>query len=282
MKTTKTGLVLEGGAMRGLFSAGVMDVLMERGFKPDGVIGVSAGACFGCNYVSNQPGRAIRYNKLMAHDSRFCGLKSLLTSGDIYNAEFAYHTMPNEIDIFDNEAYMRSDMDFYVVCTDVEKGEPVYKKCDFSGDRLFDWIRASASMPVVSRVVDLDGYKLLDGGISDSIPLEYFESIGYGRNIVVLTQPKGYRKHPSKILPLIRLALRKYPKVAELMARRHEMYNAQIDYVEKAEAEGRCIVIRPESPLPIGHISHSPSDMQLVYSLGRDAASVLSERQSNG
>lgn len=268
--------------MRGLFSAGVMDVLMERGFKPDGVIGVSAGACFGCNYVSNQPGRAIRYNKLMAHDSRFCGLKSLLTSGDIYNAEFAYHTMPNEIDIFDNEAYMRSDMDFYVVCTDVEKGEPVYKKCDFSGDRLFDWIRASASMPVVSRVVDLDGYKLLDGGIADSIPLEYFESIGYGRNIVVLTQPKGYRKHPSKIPPLIRLALRKYPKVAELMARRHEMYNAQIDYVEKAEAEGRCIVIRPESPLPIGHISHSPSDMQLVYSLGRDAASVLSERQSNG
>ena len=261
--------------MRGLFSAGATDVLMERGFAPDGVVGVSAGACFGCNYVSRQPGRALRYNKLMARDSRFCGLKSLLTTGDIYNAEFAYHTLPNEIDRFDNEAFLGSKTAFYVVCTDVEKGRAVYRKCDFGGDRLYEWIRASASMPVVSNVVEVDGYRLLDGGISDSIPLEFFEKAGYDRNIVILTQPRGYRKAPSRFLPIIKLALRRYPRVGELMARRHEMYNAQVAYVEQAEAEGRCIVIRPEAPLPIGHISHSPEAMQAVYDLGRLAAQKI-------
>lgn len=266
------GLVLEGGAMRGLFSAGVMDVMMEHDIVPDGIIGVSAGACFGCNYVSGQHGRALRYNQLMARDSRFCGLKSLITSGDVYNAEFAYHTLPNEIDIFDNERFMASPIDFHVVCTDVEEGKAVYRKCEFSGDRLFDWIRASASMPVVSNIVEIDGFKLLDGGISDSIPLQYFESIGYDKNIVVLTQPRDYRKQKSKFLPIIRIALRKYPKVAELMAHRHEMYNAELEFVRQAEAEGRCIVISPDSPLPIGHISHSPEDMQRVYDLGREAA----------
>ena len=270
-----TGLVLEGGAMRGLFSAGVMDVLMERGFKPDGVIGVSAGACFGCNFVSGQHSRSIRYNKLMAHESKFCGIKSLLLTGDIYNAEFAYHTLPNEIDKFDNEAFMASPIDFHIVVTDVEAGKAIYKKCDFSGDRLYDWIRASASMPVVSKVVELDGYKLLDGGIADSIPLEYFESIGYDRNLVVLTQPKGYRKKPSRFMPFIKWSLRKYPKVVELMARRHEMYNAEIDYIEKAEAEGRCLVVRPDGPLPIGHISHDSDEMQRVYELGRQAGEKL-------
>ena len=274
--------------MRGLFSAGAMDVLMERGFLPQGVIGVSAGACFGCNFVSGQKGRSLRYNKQLAHDSRHCGLKSLLTTGDIYNARFAYHTVPNEIDIFDNESFLSSGIDFHVVCTDVVSGKPVYRKCDFGGDRLYEWIRASASMPMVSNVVELDGYRLLDGGITDSIPLQYFESIGYDRNIVILTQPKGYRKRPFGFAPFVRLMLRKYPKVAELMAVRHEMYNAQIEYVEQAEAEGRCTVIRPESALPIGHISHSPSDMQLVYDLGRktaediDLTSLIEDRIDTG
>lgn len=273
-----TGLVLEGGAMRGLFSAGVIDVMMEHGVKPDGVIGVSAGACFGCNYKSGQPGRAIRYNKRFARDPRHCGLRSLLTSGDIFNARFAYHVVPNELDVFDNEAYLASPMAFYVVATDVTTGQPVYKRCDFAGDRLFDWIRASASMPLVSRVVDIDGYKLLDGGMADSIPLQYFERAGYDRNIVVLTQPRGYRKHRSQILPLLRVFLRKYPEVHRVMAERHIMYNAQLSYVEQAEREGRCIVVSPEAPLPIGHISHSPEAMQHVYDLGRRAGEQLIER----
>ena len=259
--------------MRGLFSAGVMDVMMENDLHPHGVVGVSAGACFGCNYKSWQPGRAIRYNKEYAHDSRFCGLRSLITSGDIYNAEFAYHIMPNRLDKFDNATYLASPMEFHVVCTDVVTGRPVYRCCDdISGDRLFDWIRASASMPVVSRVVEIDGYRLLDGGMSDSIPLAYFESLGYDGCIVVLTQPRSYRKSPSKALPLIRMALRRYPHIIELMRTRHEMYNEQLRYVAEAEAAGRCMVISPEAPLPIGHISHSPAAMQQVYDLGRQAA----------
>lgn len=254
--------------MRGLFSAGVTDAMMEAGLKPDGIVGVSAGAAFGCNYKSGQPGRAIRYNKRFARDRRYCGLKSLLTSGDMFNAEFAYHVVPTEYDVFDSDAFERNPMQYIVVCTDVHTGEPVYIDCREGGHKFFEVIRASASMPVVSRIVNIDGRMLLDGGMSDSIPLEYMERSGYERNVVVLTQPKGYRKKPSKALPVIRLKYRRYKGVVDTMSRRHDMYNAQLDYVAQAEAAGRCLVIRPEAPIPIGHISHSPEEMQGAYDMG--------------
>lgn len=274
----KRGLVLEGGAMRGLFSAGVMDVMMESGLEPDGIVGVSAGAAFGCNYKSGQAGRAIRYNKRFARDSRYSGMKSLIKSGDIFNAEFAYHIVPTEYDIFDCRRFAESDIDFYVICTDVISGKPVYHLCRETSHELFEWIRASASMPVVSNVVEINDMKLLDGGMTDSIPLEFFERTGYDRNIVILTQPRGYLKMKSKALPLIRLALRKYPAVYQAMACRHEMYNRQIEYIDQAEREGRCMVIRPESPLKIGHISHNPADMQQVYDEGRRIAIRMIDR----
>lgn len=254
--------------MRGLFTVGVMDVMMEHGIQPDGIIGVSAGAAFGCNYKSRQPGRALRYNKRFARDSRYSGLRSLLTTGDYFNAEFAYHTVPTEYDLFDNETFESNPTEFYLVCTDVETGEAVYKRCDKGGHGFFDWIRASASMPVVSHVVELEGRKLLDGGMADSIPLEYFENIGYDRNIVILTQPDGYTKHPNRAMPLIKHSLRKYPAAVETMVRRHSMYNRQLEYVRQAEIEGRCIVIRPDGKLPIGHTSHDPEEMQRVYDIG--------------
>ena len=190
----KSGLVLEGGAMRGLFTCGIIDVMMEAGIKPDGLIGVSAGAAFGCNYKSWQPGRAIRYNMRFAKDSRYSGLKSLLTTGDYFNAQFAYHIVPTQYDLFDDRTFEESPMEFIVVCTDVETGEPIYKHIDKSNPITYDWIRASASMPLASRVVELEGSKVLDGGIADSIPLEYFEKIGYKRNVVILTQPEDYAK----------------------------------------------------------------------------------------
>ena len=271
------GLVLEGGAMRGLFTAGILDVMMEAGVEPDGIIGVSAGAAFGCNYKSRQPGRAIRYNKRFARDKRYCSWQSWLKSGDLYNAEFGYHIIPTQYDIFDNKAFEENPMAFYAVCTDVETGEPIYKKLEKSNQLTYDWIRASASMPLASKVVELEGRKVLDGGVSDSIPLEYFESIGYQRNIVILTQPEGYVKEHNRLMPLMRIALRKYPRMIEALDKRHLMYNRQLDFVRQAEREGRCLVIRPDTTLPIGHISHDPEEMQRVYDLGRE----MGQRQIN-
>ena len=271
MENVKCGLVLEGGAMRGLWTAGVTDVMMEHDIWPDGLIGVSAGAAFGCNYKSRQIGRAIRYNTRFARDSRYSGLKSWLTSGNYYNAEFGYHTMPKDLDVFDNDAFNQNPMAFYVVCTDVLTGKPVYQLLSEASDDTYDWIRASASMPLASKVVEVQGRVLLDGGVADSIPLEYFESIGYQKNVVILTQPAGYRKEHLKLMPLMRMALRHYPKMIEAMDQRHVMYNRQLEYVAQAEREGRCLVIRPEEKIPIGHISHDARQMRLVYEQGRAA-----------
>ena len=266
---TKKGLILEGGAMRGLWTAGIIDVMMEHDIWPDGLIGVSAGAAFGCNYKSRQIGRAIRYNTRFANDSRYSGLRSLLKSGNYFNAEFGYHIIPKLYDIFDDEAFNSNPMEFIAVCTDVETGKAVYQSLKEASRDTYDWIRASASMPLVSKVVQLQGHKLLDGGVSDSIPLQYFESIGYERNVVILTQPLGYRKQQTKLLPLMRWSLRHYPNMVKAMAERHVMYNKQLDYVAQAEQEGRCLVIRPDGPIPIGHISHDPEQMRKVYEIGR-------------
>ena len=265
----KKGLVLEGGAMRGLFTAGIIDVMMEAGVEPDGLIGVSAGAAFGCNYKSKQPGRAIRYNKRFAKDSRYSGVKSLLLSGDYFNAQFGYHVVPFEYDLFDISTFEQNPLTFTVVCTDVETGKAVYHDITHVDYDELEWLRASASMPLASRIVNVGGHQLLDGGVSDSIPLEYFERQGYQRNVVILTQPKGYQKEHNRLMPLMRIALRKYPQMIKAMDERHLMYNRQLDYVAKAEQEGRCLVIRPEENLPIGHISHDPEQMQRVYDMGR-------------
>ena len=265
----KKGLVLEGGAMRGLFTAGIIDVMMEAGVEPDGLIGVSAGAAFGCNYKSRQPGRAIRYNKRFAKDSRYSGVKSLLLSGDYFNAQFGYHVVPFKYDLFDISTFEQNPLTFTIVCTDVETGKAVYHDITHVDYDELEWLRASASMPLASRIVNVGGHQLLDGGVSDSIPLEYFERQGYQRNVVILTQPKGYQKGHNRLMPLMRIALRKYPQMIKAMDERHLMYNHQLDYVAKAEQEGRCLVIRPEEKLPIGHISHDPEQMQRVYDMGR-------------
>ena len=263
------GLVLEGGAMRGLFTAGIIDVMMEHDVWPDTLVGVSAGAAFGCNMKSRQPGRAIRYNMRFAKDSRYSGWHSLFTTGNYFNAEFAYHTMPAILDRFDDEAFDCNPMNFYVVCTDVETGEAVYKKLEKAESATYDWIRASASMPLLSKVVELEGRKLLDGGVADSIPLAFSERIGCDRNVVILTQPAGYQKSHNPLMPLMRIALRRYPKMIEAMDNRHLMYNKELAYVREAEREGRCLVIRPDEKIPIGHVSHDPDEMHRVYDIGR-------------
>lgn len=268
----KTGLVLEGGAMRGLFSAGVMDVLMEHQIAFDGAIGVSAGAAFGCNYKSRQPGRVIRYNTEYARDPRYCSLRSLFKTGDLFGADFCYHELPNKLDPFDTEAFQQNPMEFYVVCTDVLTGEAVYQKCGIADDECFEWLRASASMPLVSRTVEIGGRRMLDGGIADSIPLRYFEQIGYNKILVILTQPEGYRKKKNKALPLIRLSLRQYPKMVEALEKRHKKYNDTLAYVKKREREGAVLVLRPQDSLSIGRVEHNPERMRQVYDCGRKVA----------
>ena len=267
----KKGLVLEGGGMRGLFTVGVTDVLMENSITFDGAIGVSAGAAFGCNYKSGQAGRAIRYNTRFSRDKRYCSIGSLIRTGDLFSADFCYKQIPRELDKFDDEAYDNNPMEFYVVCTDIETGEPVYKSCPVSDEAMLEYIRASASLPLVANIVEIDDKKLLDGGITDSIPLKYFESIGYNKNVVILTQPKNYVKKANRAMPIIKRKYKGYPKLIEAMKNRYLVYNKTLKYVSDKEVSGDVLVIRPSEKLPIGRVEHDADTMRAVYDLGRSA-----------
>ncbi len=267
--------------MRGLFTAGILDVMLDEGIDVDGVVGVSAGAAFGINYVSRQRGRSLRYNQRFAKDWRYCGFRSWLQTGDLFGAQFAYHDIPHLYDHFDDATFESNPTEYHLVCTDVQTGKAVYKHLRRGGDETYDWVRASASMPMVSRPVPLDGRLLLDGGVADSIPLEYFEREGYERNIVILTQPRGYIKKHNKLMPLMRMSLHHYPEMVRALDERHVMYNAQLAYVRKREEEGKALVLRPKAPLSIGHVSHDPAEMQAVYdegvTLGREKAAAIKE-----
>lgn len=268
----KTGLVMEGGAMRGMFTCGVIDVLMENGITFDGAVGVSAGAVFGCNYKSGQIGRAIRYNKRFCADPRYASFRNVIKTGDMYSADFCYRRLPYELDIWDQKAYEQNPMKFYCVCTDVTTGKAVYHLCRDGKDNDILWMRASASMPLVSRVVEIGDYKLLDGGIADSIPLRFLEHQGYDRNVVILTQPKNYIKKRNKLLPMLRISLRKYPNMVKAIANRHIRYNIVTKYIAEREAKGEIFVLRPESALNIGSRETDPNELERVYHEGRRVA----------
>lgn len=268
----KKGLILEGGAMRGMFTAGVMDVMMENGIDFDGLIGVSAGAAFGCNYKSKQIGRVVRYNTRFCKDKRYSGLRIWLKTGNIYSADFCYGEVPLKYDVFDFDTFEKNPMEFYVVCTDIETGKPVYHKYENRKDHGFDWIRASASLPIVSQIVEIDGLKLLDGAIADSIPVKYFESIGYDKNIVVLTRPEGYQKQSNKLLPLLRKKYKAYPQFIHKLENRHICYNETLKYIEQQEKNGTLFVIRPEKALEIRAVEKDPQKLQVIYEMGRDVA----------
>ncbi|MBR6422889.1 patatin family protein [bacterium] len=268
----KTGIVLEGGAMRGMFTTGVLDVLMENDITFDGAIGVSAGATFGCNLKSKQIGRAIRYNLKYAGDKRYCSFHSLFTSGDLYNVDFCYNQIPNKLDLFDYDTYLKNPMEFYVVVTDADTGITHYKKLVDCREEDTLWMRASASMPGVSRPVEIEGKKYIDGGSTDSIPLEYFESIGFTKNVVVLTQPRDFTKQPIKFLPLMKILLRKYPTLIKALTVRHEIYNEQRRYIFSREKEGAALIICPEKPLGISRTEHDKGELKRVYEEGRSVA----------
>lgn len=272
MSNIKTGLVLEGGALRGLFTAGVIDVFLENGISFDVTVGVSAGAAFGCNLKSKQPGRVLRYNMKYCRDKRYCSFRSLIRTGDMFGADFCYNILPFELDIFDSDTFVKNPMDFYAVCTDIETGEPLYHKCTDGKEKDLLYFRGSASMPLASKIVETDGKKLLDGGIADPIPLVFSQKLGCEKNIVVLTQPRGYTKGKNRLAKLIDIVYRKYPKLCNICKERHEEYNNSVKHVFECEKEGSVFVIAPKASLPIKRISHDSDKIKETYELGRCAA----------
>jgi len=268
----KVGIVLEGGGMRGMYSCGILDVLMGQHIYLDGMVGVSAGIAFGCNYKSHQAGRALRYNMRFSNDKRYAGMRSLLTTGDYYNAHFAFHSVPNHYDIFDRDTFEVEPMQCWAVCTDVDTGLPVYHQLTQAGDEAFEWIRASASMPVVARPVTIDGQRLLDGGLTDSIPVQFMQQQGFDKLVVVLTREQGYVKRPERMMWLMRLLLHRYPRVIEALKQRPDMYNQQVQLVSELERQGTAMVFRPVTPLNISRTSHDPAQMKRVYEQGHNEA----------
>lgn len=263
----KTGLILEGGGVRGIYTAGVLDVFLEHGLSFDGVIGVSAGAIHGCSFLSGQKGRSIRYYKKYCSDPRFMSFRCFLTTGDIVGADFCYHELPEKLDKYDYEAFDRCTTPFYVTCTNVETGKAEYLRIT-DMLRQIDYLRASASLPYFSRLVEIDGKKYLDGGCADSIPIEAFRNMGYERNVLVLTQPANYRKE-KELSALPRLLYRKYPAFADALLNRHTAYNETLELIAGLKETGSVFIIQPENALDIGRLEKDPENVQKVYDIGR-------------
>lgn len=261
------GMVLEGGGMRGLYTAGVLDQLLEEEIKIDGMVTVSAGALFGVNYASNQKGRVLRYNKKYINDKRYISVRSFLKTGNIINSEFAYHQVPFELDKFDQEVFARSGIDFYATATNVETGEPEYFQITNAYQQI-DALRASGSVPFVSQIVSYSGGKYLDGGVSDSIPVYKAKKLGYEKIVIVLTRPLEYRKTKPVSTKMIELFYRHYPAFADRLKNRYQEYNERLEQIIHLEQKGEVFVIRPSQTIPIKMLEQDPEKLQKMYDLG--------------
>lgn len=262
----KVALVLEGGAMRGLYTAGLLDELLDTNIKVDGIIGVSAGALFGVNYKSKQKGRALRYNIKYANDKRYLSLHSLFTTGNLVNTEFAYHTIPTKLEIFDEETYSKNKIDFYATVTNIETGEAEYKKI-INATIQVDELRASGSMPFVSTPVKINDNYYLDGALADSIPVRKAKEMGYDKIIVVLTRPKEYRKKKRPSI-IAKLFYGKYPNLVNAINTRYKKYNDTIELIEKLEKKKEIFVFRPSKDLQIKRVEKDKEKLQAMYDLG--------------
>ena len=263
----KVGLVLEGGGMRALFTAGVLDALLDvKELDVDGIIGVSAGALFGANYVSGQKERAIRYNKKYARDKRYMGLHSWITTGNAVNKDFAFYELPFKLDVFDQEKFKESKIDFYVVMTNVENGKSEYVLIKDVFEQM-EYLRATSALPFASKIIEINGKKYLDGGISDSIPIDYCESLGYDKIILVLTRPENSYKE-DKLNFLYKLVYRKYPKLVERLINMGKDYEVVLKKIKKLENENKIFVIRPPKILKIGRLEKNEDKIQSVYDIG--------------
>ena len=263
----KVGLVLEGGGMRALFTAGVLDALLDvKELDIDGIIGVSAGALFGANYVSGQKERAIRYNKKYARDKRYMGLHSWITTGNAVNKEFAFYELPFKLDVFDQEKFKESKIEFHVVMTNVENGQAEYVLIEDVFEQM-EYLRATSALPFASKIIEINGKKYLDGGISDSIPIDYCQSLGYDKIILVLTRPENSYKE-DKLNFLYKLVYRKYPNLVERLINMGKDYEVVLKKIKDLETEKKIFVIRPPKVLKIGRLEKNEDKIQNVYDIG--------------
>ena len=276
MSSHRLGIVVEGGGIRGIYAAGVLDVLSDLNLPVKGVIGVSAGAVHGCSFVAGQKGRSIRFYKRFCNDDRFFSFKTLIKTGNIVDTQFCYHDIPYIYDPFDNQAFKNSGIDFYVTCTNVETGSPEYLKLS-DMDKEVDGLRASASLPYVSQIVEFRGKKLLDGGCSDRIPLKAFEKLGFDRNIVISTQPREH-KVKDRDAYLAKIFYRKYPRFCETFARSPLDYERTQVNIDEAQRNGTAFVIRPQASLGIKRLTHDAAEVQRGYEIGqKDALRLIPE-----
>ena len=272
----KVGLVLEGGAMRGMYTAGVLDTFLDNDIKVDGIIGTSAGVLFGVNYPSKQKGRVIRYNKKYCKDKRYMGLHSLITTGNVINKDFSFYEVPYKLDIFDDKTFNESGIDFYATVSNIETGEAEYFKLDKILEQM-EILRATSAMPFVSEIVEIDGKKYLDGGVTDAIPLDKCKELGYDKIIVVLTRVKEYRKKKSSDF-LAKLMYKKYPKLIDAMNRKYKVYNDTVERIIDSENKKEIFVIRPSRFVKVGRIEKNPERLQEMYELGiQDTINCIEE-----
>ena len=263
----KIGLVLEGGGMRGLFSAGVLDALLElKELSVNGIVGVSSGALFGVNYVSKQKERAVRYNKKYADDKRYMGLHSWITTGNAVNKDFAFYKIPFKLDKFDEREFEKAKVDFYVVMTNIESGKPEYVLIKDVFKQM-EYLRATSALPFASKIIKINNKKYLDGGISDSIPIDFCESLGYDKIIVVLTRPENVCKE-DKLNFLYKLVYRKYPNLVERLINMGKDYEVVLKKIKDLENKDKIFVIRPPEILKIGRLEKNKDKIQKVYDIG--------------
>lgn len=271
----KSGLVLEGGAHRAIYSAGVLDVFMENNLTFDGVVGVSAGAIHGGSFVSGQKGRNIGYTLKYCEDKRYMSFYSLITTGDLVGKKFCYEEIPDVLVPFDYEAFKKSATKFYVTCSNLETGRAELIECKDLKKQM-DALRASASMPFVSHIVEIDGQKYLDGGICDSIPLREFQKLGYKKCVVVATRPAGYKKGPNPLSGLAKIIYRKYPNFIKAICLRHNHYNSELADLKALAERGKILLIQPSESLKISRMEKDKEKIKAMYELGRkDALAAL-------
>lgn len=263
----KYGLILEGGGMRGIYTAGVLDFFIENNIEINSCYGVSAGTVNACNYISKQKGRTYELDTGYLDNRDYASVYNLITTGNYFGTEMCYHKVPLELNPFDFETYNKFDGDFYAVVTNCETGKPEYMKIkDMKKD--IDIIRASCSLPLMAQMVKIGEYNYLDGGISDSIPVRQSVKDGNNKNVVILTRDTDYRKKANELLPIIKLKYKKYPNLVKAIEQRHISYNRTLEYIENQRKAGNIFVIRPEEPVKIGRLEKSKEKLDELYRIG--------------
>lgn len=267
----KKGLVLEGGGLRGIFTAGVLDYFLEKNVEFNECIGVSAGACHACSYLAKQPKRAFNVSVDYLDNKKYASFYNLITTGDFFRVDFVYDEIPNKLAPIDNETFKKNNTKFQVVITNCETGEAEYPEVkDFDKDTIL--VRASSSLPFLSRKVVIEGKEYLDGGVSDSIPIKKSLKNGNTKNVVIMTRDKNYRKTPSKLGKIAKIVYKKYPKLVKAIENRYKNYNENVEYIYDLERKGEIFVIQPEVPLDLGRIEKNREKLEKVYQIGYDTA----------